>query len=399
MKIVYFYRGVPVSTPLAHIRFMIAAFRALGHEVVECFPAAKPASEGDTAGPRLASAKAWFRAHMPRLLVNLAQIYEARKARARVLALCVRERPDFIYERYSIFTDAGLRAARAIGCPLIQEVNAVYSLQHAHVFAPGFDALARRSDRRLLPQADALIAVSQEVARALVSIGVPDGKITVMHNAVDPDEYRNLAEQRQSIRRKLGLENAFVVIMLQALDSGPFPAELLSALKEVWPRVRATLPQARLLWVGGGTRFEWFKAAVLSDVPGAHDEILFLGNQSHAAVPGLLAASDVGAVLWHRAFCSPMKVFEYMAAGLPVVAPALEGISEVVRDGENGRLFPPGDYGRLVELIVGCAREPIGARSIAERGHEYVLAHHTWAKNAAGVVSIAARLTGAAVAR
>jgi glycosyltransferase involved in cell wall biosynthesis len=394
MRIVYLYRGIPVSTPLMHIRFMISSFRGQGHEVIECFPAAEPASESGATHPRVALAKAWYRAHMPRSLVNLAQLYEARRARGRVVAQCVAERPDFIYERYSIFTDAGLRAARAIGCPLIQEVNAVYSLQHPHVFAGGFGALARRSDRRLLPQADALIAVSAEVARALVSIGVPAEKITVMHNAVDPDEYRELEQQRRSGRLRLGLSGAFVVAVLQALDAGPFPAELLRALKEVWPRVRAAVPQARLLWIGGGSRFDRFRTAALSEVPGAQHEVLFLGNQPHESVPSLLACGDVGVVLWHRAFCSPMKVFEYMAAGLPVIAPALAGISEIVRDGENGSLFPSGDYCRLAQLIVTAATNRADASSLADRGRQYVFAHHTWAGNATAVVSIAARLIG-----
>jgi len=393
MKIVYLYRGVPTGTPLMHMRFIVGALRKQGHEVVECFPAAPTRSDTDSAyGAATVRAKAWFRAHMPKALVNLAQLYEARTARARVLTLCLRERPDFIYERYSIFTDAGLRAARAVGCPLIQEVNAVYSLQHTHVFAPGFHGLARRSDRRLLPQADAVIAVSGEVARALTSIGVPAGKITVMHNAVDPDEYRDLTQRRRSARVELELGNAFVVVVLQALDSGPFPAELLRALKEVWPLVRASLPQARLVWIGGGARFEWFRTATVSEVPGAQDGVLFLGSQPHSSVPGLLACGEVGLVLWHRAFCSPMKIFEYMAAGLPVIAPALEGISEVIRDRENGRLFPPGDYGRLAELIVELARDPERTGVLAAMGQEYVLTHHTWARNAAAVVGIAGRL-------
>ena len=130
----------------------------------------------------------------------------------------------------------------------------------------------------------------------------------------------------------------------------------------------------------------------MSEVPGAQDGVLFLGSQPHPLVPGLLACGDVGLVLWHRTFCSPMKIFEYMGAGLPVIAPALEGISEVIQDGENGRLFPPGDYGRLAELIVELAMDPDRARPLAARGREYVLTHHTWARNAAAVVSIAARL-------
>lgn len=389
MKVLYFYRGVPVSTPLMHINFIIAALRRQGHEVVECFPAVGERRTGTADISALARWKAWFRAHMPRPMVNLAQLYEARRARPRLLDICLRERPDFIYERYSIFTDAGLRAAKAAGCPLIQEVNSIYSLQHAHVFAPGFRALARNSDKRLLPQADALIAVSGVVARSLENLGVPAGKITVMHNAVDASEYTGLAEKREELRASLGLENAFVVVVLQALDAGPFPAELLRSLQEAWPRVRQSVPQARVLWIGGGSRFEWFRNRVLATVAGADTEIIMLGRRPHAEVPGLLVCGDVGLVPWHRPFCSPMKLFEYMAARLPVIAPNIDGLSEVIRDGENGLLFPDRDCERMADLIVQLSADPESAAALADRGYQCVLRDHTWDGNAARVVRIA----------
>ncbi len=393
MKIVYFYRGVPVSTPLMHIRFIIAALRAQGHEVVECFPAV---GETDQVRPvdqnAVARAKGWFRAHMPRPVVNLAQLYEARRARSRLLAVCRRTQPDFIYERYSIFTDAGLRAARAVGCPLIQEVNAVYSQQHEHVFAPGFRALARQADRRLLPQADALIAVSGVVAEALRACGVPAERITVMHNAVAPAEYAGLEEKRRMLRGSLGLGDRPVAVVLQALDAGPFPENLLEALKEMWPAVRAAAPGARLLWIGGGSRYQWFRERVAAEVRGSEEEIVFVGARPHAEVPGLLACGDLGLVLWHRAFCSPMKIFEYLAAGLPVVAPDLAGVSEVIRNGGNGILFRNGDFAGLAEQVISLLRDRERAASLARQGHEDVMRHHTWEANAAEVVEIARRL-------
>ncbi len=393
MKILYFYRGVPVSTPLMHIRFLIAAFRSQGHTVIECFPAAGKtavAAAADTAP--LARAKGWFRAHMPRLLVNLAQLYEARRARPRLLDMCKSDRPDFIYERYSIFTDAGIRAARQIGCPLIQEVNAVYSEQHSHVFAPGFRSLAQRTDRRLLPQADAIIAVSGEVANALLRVGVPAQKVTVQHNAVSPEEYAGLEERRRTLRESLGLSDSLVVVVLQALDSGPFPAKLIGAVQAIWPLIRRLEPRARILWIGGGSRLQWFREQLQRHVAAAPDDILLLGRKPHSEVPGLLACGDLGLVPWHRPFCSPMKIFEYMASGLPVVAPDLPGISEIIRDGENGLLFPHEDFPRAAEVILRLLANPAIRRDLSQRGRDYVLRNHTWEKNAEQVVEIAERL-------
>lgn len=393
MRILYFYRGVPVSTPLMHIRFLIAAFRSQGHVVTECFPAVgQTAALEGVDGIRSARSKRWFRAHMPRPLVNAAQIYEARQARRRVLDACRRERPDVIYERYSIFTDAGIRAARAIGCPIVQEVNAVYSKQHPEVFAPGFRSLAENADRTLLPQADALIAVTGEIRELLVRLGVPREKVTVQHNGVLPREYDDLAGKRRAARESLGLGDSFVIVVLQALEAGPFPAKLVSALQTIWPAVHHADPHARLVWIGGGGRLEWFRGQLQRRLPDALRQIHLLGHMPHSEVPRLLACGDVGLVPWHRAFCSPMKIFEYMAAGLPVVAPDLPGVSEIIADGDNGLLFPHEDFARAARTVLQLRSDPARAQRLSQRGRSYVLENHTWARNATEVIGIADRL-------
>jgi glycosyltransferase involved in cell wall biosynthesis len=61
----------------------------------------------------------------------------------------------------------------------------------------------------------------------------------------------------------------------------------------------------------------------------------------------------------------------------------------VVRDGETGRLYPPGDASRLADAVAGLLGEPGHAESLARAGREHVLAHHTWETNARAVVDVA----------
>ncbi len=388
MRIVYLYRGVPVSTPLMHIRFIIEALRRQGHEVHECFPVAGP-SRGDSGGGSRVRVAAWFRANMPRPIVNLAQLMAARRSRSQVVRFCQQVRPDFIYERYSVFTDAGLIAARAVDCPIIWEMNSVYSVLHPEVFSPLFRGYAGRSDAHLISMADALLPVSGEVANVVRRLGVPESRITVMHNAIHPPEYEGLESRREDRRKELGLGSSPVIVVLQALDAGPFPARLLTAIRTGWPLIRAALPGARLLWIGGGSRLPWFREHLYRDLPGAEKDILLLGSRPHEEVPGLAACGDIGLVPWHRPFCSPMKVFEYMAAGLPVVAPDLAGLGEVVHDLETGLLFRHEDFAHMADRVVRLATDRRLARQLAERGRDYVHREHTWDRNAAAVVEMA----------
>jgi glycosyltransferase involved in cell wall biosynthesis len=90
----------------------------------------------------------------------------------------------------------------------------------------------------------------------------------------------------------------------------------------------------------------------------------------HAAV----AAVPLPDNLYSRAFTSPLKIFEAMAAGIPVVASDLPAIREVIRDGESGILVAPGDPAALAEGLGRVLADPALAEAIAGRAREDVAA-------------------------
>jgi glycosyltransferase involved in cell wall biosynthesis len=91
-------------------------------------------------------------------------------------------------------------------------------------------------------------------------------------------------------------------------------------------------------------------------------------------------------------FFSPMKLFESMAAGRPTVAAELGQITEVVRDGQTGLLYPPGDQQRLAQAINRLLGDTRLASRIGAAAREYVLQHHTWRHVTSEVVRIARKL-------
>jgi glycosyltransferase involved in cell wall biosynthesis len=115
------------------------------------------------------------------------------------------------------------------------------------------------------------------------------------------------------------------------------------------------------------------------------DGVTFTGPVAHDAMPALLAAADVGVAPFDVSahpplalafFWSPLKVFEYMASGLPVVAPAIDGMRRIVGDGREGVLYDPSNPAALADALVqladGGARRRLGdaarARAVAEFG-------------------------------
>ncbi|MBE3072513.1 MAG: glycosyltransferase, partial [Acidobacteria bacterium] len=119
------------------------------------------------------------------------------------------------------------------------------------------------------------------------------------------------------------------------------------------------------------------------------DGIRFTGALAHADMPAALAAADVGVAPFDVAahpplslgfYWSPLKMFEYMASGLPVVAPAIEGLSRIVTDGREGLLYNPCDAGGLASalerLIDPDRRRALGAAARARVVQEFSWARH-----------------------
>jgi glycosyltransferase involved in cell wall biosynthesis len=118
--------------------------------------------------------------------------------------------------------------------------------------------------------------------------------------------------------------------------------------------------------------------AALRDERGLGTRLLFVPRVEHDRVADYLRACDVGLLLYPRSralgeFASPLKLLEYLASGLPVVATRLESIEEIVVDGVNGRLVPAGDAAAAAAAVDGLlgderllARLAAGGQATAE---------------------------------
>jgi glycosyltransferase involved in cell wall biosynthesis len=92
---------------------------------------------------------------------------------------------------------------------------------------------------------------------------------------------------------------------------------------------------------------------------------------------------------------SPLKLFEYMASGRPIVATALESIQEVLRDGENALLVEPGNPQALVTGIRRIKDDPALAQRVAARAAED-LREYTWARRAERLDALLTAVVGSA---
>jgi glycosyltransferase involved in cell wall biosynthesis len=207
------------------------------------------------------------------------------------------------------------------------------------------------------------VAVSRYVASRLRDrFHVPPGKIVVIPNAATGSATASPAPRSQLAHGDTGP----VVLTVARLDGQKGIVHLLDAV--------AAVPQASFAIAGDGPNRAALeeRAAVL----GVTDRVRFLGHRHDVAA--LLAAADLF-VLPSLYEGLPLAVLEAMVSGVPVIATAIGGTDEVVRDGETGTLVPPADASALAAAIVGAlsdreraSRLALAARSLVAR--EYSVA-------------------------
>ena len=161
----------------------------------------------------------------------------------------------------------------------------------------------------------------------------------------------------------------------------------------------ARLPDTRAVIAGGHpAESDLDRLRLLAGQLGVTDRVTFTGMIPRRDVPPLLAAADVLVMPYFSTpvierYSSPLKLFEYMAAGRPIVASNLASVREVLRDGENARLVAPADAGALSAGITAVLNDRGFAERIARRAFEDVAAY-SWDQRAARLEALFDTVTG-----
>jgi len=222
------------------------------------------------------------------------------------------------------------------------------------------------ADRAIARLLDRVIAVSEAARTFLVAVkGYPADRVVVVPNGRDLSVYCP-GDGREVVRRELGIDPATPVVgVVGRLETQKGHTYLLAA----WPEVRREFPDARLLVVGDGSLRGDLEARALA--PALRGSVVFTGFRPD--VPRVLGALDL-LVLPSLYEGMPLTAIEASAMSLPVVATAVDGTPEVVRDGETGRLVPPADPPALARALRALLADPARARALGRAGRAHVLA-------------------------
>lgn len=315
---------------------------------------------------------------MPRAAFD---IYNGMAFAASASEMIAASPPDFIYQRYSRFSWAGVEASLRTGVPMFLEYNGSEVWIGRHWDKTGHLDLLERCERLNLKAASRIFVISEVERNNLLKAGVADEKIVVNPNGVDADEFRPGIGGSET-RATLGVKaNVTLVGFLGTF--GPWHGVL--ALAEAIARI----PKAaniHFLLIGDGSLRSDVETKLRNS--GDLNRVTFAGIVKHERVPLLLDACDI-LVSPHVPladgsdfFGSPTKLFEYMAMGKGIVASRLGQIGDVLADNETALLVEPGNTKELSDAIQKLAGEPAMLERLGKAARAEAGAKHTWRQNA-----------------
>ncbi len=270
---------------------------------------------------------------------------------------------DLVYERHALFASAAMRFAAGRGIPGVLEVNAPLLEEQKRHRALAREEAARAATADAMTAAARVVAVSPAVAEYARSHGA--AAPMVVPNGVDAARFSGTPE----------MQGPFTAGFVGTLKPWHDTATLVAAL----PHLRERVPGARLLIVGDGP--ERMALETSAQALGLGHAVAFTGALPPAQVPDALGQMHAGVAPYRGEdpfYFSPLKLYEYMAAGLPVVASDAGDLARIVGTAGAGRIVPPDDPRALADALADLAENRADAMAMGQNGRAHVAAHHGW---------------------
>lgn len=399
MKVLHIFdHSIPLHSGYTfRSRSILKEQRALG---IETCHVTSPKQGNATASVDTVDGLTFYRSAQPTGLLSkipgLNQLALVGPMTQRILAAIEAEKPDILHAHSPALNGlAALRAAKISGLPVVYEIRAFWedaAVDHGTCKEGDLRyTLTRQLENYVVSRANAVTTICEGLRSDLVSRGYAADKFTVIPNAVNIEQFQLCGPKDAVLEAELGLVGCEVLGFL-----GSFYAyEGLDLAVRALAQVHQQAPQLRLLLVGGGPQEQQLKQLVQE--LGLQDKVIFTGRVPHADVDRYYSLVDL--LLYPRKsmrltdLVTPLKPLEAMAQGKLVLASDVGGHKELIRDGDNGYLFPADDVSALAAKMLQLLAVRDDWPQVLQRGRQYVEDVRNWRVSVSHYLPLYQRLT------
>jgi len=387
MKIIYHHRTQAKGAEGVHINEIANALRDIGHSVnvISLLKGNVAKEDGGTSVTNSRNKKIlvkvlkYISKYTHEAIFEFLEIIYNFVSLPVLLLKVLKFKPDFIYERYSLFMFSGVLTAKLFRIPIILEINdSAIVLRVRPLY---FKKIAIYFEGRIFKQCSGLVFISNEflmIARTEYHSGI--AKSIVLPNAANPDFFNPCNFDSNDLRKKYKLTNNVVCGYVGAFHKWH---GIDWFVKLIAPKIDGNLV---LLLIGDGPCLEDIENYIKTHK--LEDKIILTGRVTHEKVVELISLMNFSILPDSNMYGSPMKIFEFMAMGVPVIAPNYPPINEVIEDNESGWLF---DYNNRIEAVnrtLEIARDIELCKKIGTNAREYILTKRTWHNNANNIINL-----------
>ena len=316
--------------------------------------------------------------------LSLATLYVQKiHVKSLIRKILKNENITLIYERHNEY-DYGIKIGKKLGIKTVLELNGVTS-QEAKLQGASEDQVRAIDNKELdrIKCANKIIVVSNGIKKYYSSLGVEKKKFVVIPNGVDSVSFKPM--DKNNCRKKLGFCGFPIIGFVGSFR----PYQGLEAAIEMMPYVLKEMPQARLVLVGDtGNRNNFQFHPTIDELKESakrlkiEKNIIFSGRVEHEKIPFYINASDICIAPRRNnevgITSSPLKIYEYLSCGKPVVCSSMKDIEELIRKYNCGISVEPDNPKKFAEKIIFLIKNKKICDMYGENGRKTVLENYTW---------------------
>lgn len=392
MKILYHHRTRGAAVEGVHIRSIANALRKMGHQVdIMSFPGADPDRPPDSIIDQTKIYKHLSQTiirvitkKLPEFLFEFLELSYNVYTFFRLGRYIRKNRPDAIYERYSLYLFISVVLANRNNIPIVLEINDSALLDRVRPLF--FKRLVKFIEKRVFQNCSGLVFISSFFQRTATNAYGAIAPSIISPNAADIDLFAPDKTARIQYRKQYNIDDKVVCGFVGAF----LPWHGIDVFVRTISVKLAENPQLILLLVGDGPLYQ--STRELISATELDNQVIFTGRVPHDQVPCFMACMDFAILPDSNTYGSPMKLFELMATETPVVCPDYSPIAEVVENNRTGWLFTPHDIDAAVELTIALSRSPDEIMKAGKAAREYIRSHRQWVHNAHDLLDLYRRL-------
>ena len=260
---------------------------------------------------------------------------------------------------------------------------------HSSMFIKDFEIDKKKTLKKFY-FADAVITPSYEILEKTKMTGFKKESVFYIPNGVDVNMFYPEQNKKMHLRKLLSIgDNQIVAIIARRFVEKNGIHVLVSALKILIKKHEGDLNKIAFLFTGNQVKSDYAEK-MMKELNVLKDEgldIRFLGNVEYKKMPDIYRMADIS-IVPSLIEATSLTVLESMATGLAVIASDIPGINELIKNYQNGLLFPKSDPEELAEKLAYLITNRERINMLGELARKYVVQNYTWEKIAQKTLNV-----------